>query len=33
MSRLTVKLARFEEEFPLPVGVDFAMDVDPVNLQ
>lgn len=33
MTRLTAKLARFEEEFPLPEGVDFSMDVDPVNLQ
>jgi len=33
MTRLTGQLARFEEEFPLPEGVDFAMDVDPVNLQ
>ncbi len=33
MTRLTAKLARFEEEFPLPEGVDFSLDVDPVNLQ
>ena len=33
MTKLTAKLARFEEEFPLPEGVDLAMDVDPVNLQ